>query len=223
MGQPEHYSRDLPQRCMRLIDDLWPVVAQNEHGGEFGGPLTTTFLMSLATPILVLPFERIIVQGNAGAEVPSYANDANIDAGLTERLKHGLAGRLEDKPFHRAGSWSVVETDNDYFKLPEGLPDHIAGALAAEEAYHRASRMQAESLLACLRNALSHGGISYLDAKGRTTNAPHEQVSMLAFISARMKGQGKERKPIGLRIARISEEDFRVFLREWVEWLSGAR
>lgn len=205
---------------MRLLDDLWPVVTANNYDGVFGGPLTTTFLISLAMPILVLPFERILVQGGEDP-FPAYADDTGLDAAVTKRLTRGLGGRFEGMPFFHAGHWSVVETNDEYFRLPEGLPGHLADALGADAAYRTAARMPAQSLLACLRNALSHGGISYLDANGHTTIASHEQVSMLAFVSVRIKGQGADRQALGLRVARISEEHFRLFLGSWVTWLAG--
>lgn len=217
MGYPQHYSRDLPQRCMHLVDQLWPIVAKGEGAGEFGGPLTTTFLMSLAAPMLVLPFERIVLQANHDPRIPSYANDRDIDADLTARLKHDLPGRFDGKSFFQKGSWSVVETEEDYFNLADRLPDRITHELAQDQAFDRAASMDTLSLLAGLRNALSHGGVAYLDKNGQTTDG---QVAMLAFVSARMKGDGDERRAVGLRIVRVSEEAFRDFLRGWVSWLS---
>ena len=217
MGQPQHYSRDIARRSMRLVDDLWPIVLKNEYGGDFGGPLTTTLLMALATPMLVLPFERIVLQGNGDPRIPSYANDADLDKELTVRLQKGLSGKFCSQPFFQEGSWSVIETNDEYFNIADRLPEPVASTLAADHAFAFAAQMDTTSILACLRNALSHGGVAYLDANGYTTDGP---VAMLAFVSARMRGEGDGRHAIGLRIARISEANFRAFLRAWVNWLN---
>lgn len=69
MGRPAHYSIDVVARCQVLIDRLLPTVARGQRGDEFfGGPLTTTFLLSMAIPMINLPVERLLkpAQNNAG-------------------------------------------------------------------------------------------------------------------------------------------------------------
>ena len=41
---PEHYARDIVERCETLIESLLPVVMQ-DPAKRFGGPLGTTFLV----------------------------------------------------------------------------------------------------------------------------------------------------------------------------------
>jgi hypothetical protein len=51
---PEHYSRDVAKRCHNLIRHLMPLIAQGlPDDAEFGGPLCTTFLLAMATPMIV--------------------------------------------------------------------------------------------------------------------------------------------------------------------------
>lgn len=57
-------------------------------------------------------------------------------------------------------------------------------------------------------------------------------VRMFGFVSGKFTGGPcphqhnqtcrAERVPVGLKILRISEEDYRDFLRRWVEWMQGA-
>ena len=62
---------------------------------------------------------------------------------------------------------------------------------------------------------MAHGGIAYLDQNGRTSN--DEPVKMYAFISGIYGKIGDEL--VGLSVLRINEENYRIFLRKWVEWL----
>lgn len=63
MGIPSNYSIDLPNRCLALLEGLWDHVSGDDKLGLLhGGPLTTTFLLSLAIPIVVMPTERILKQ-----------------------------------------------------------------------------------------------------------------------------------------------------------------
>src|SRR5579883_3143229 len=82
---PEHYSRDIALRCQSLIRELRPVV----KGGladdrRFGGPLETTFLLALATPMIVLPIERIFKPAEPGA-APA-GDDRKLDPALAEEM-----------------------------------------------------------------------------------------------------------------------------------------
>ena len=67
-------------------------------------------------------------------------------------------------------------------------------------------------MLTDLRNALAHGGIAYLDARGRQTDG---QAAMLAFVGAVMKGG----RITGANVLRIGEGDYREFLKAWASWL----
>ena len=56
---PEHYARDIVERCDSLIDTLLPIV-QRESDARFGGPLGTTFLVAMSSPMVLLPVERML-------------------------------------------------------------------------------------------------------------------------------------------------------------------
>ena len=68
---PENYSREIAQRCQSLIRNLRPVVAQGLPDEEqFGGPLSTTLLLALAAPMIVLPIERLFKPATCARPVP---------------------------------------------------------------------------------------------------------------------------------------------------------
>ena len=85
MSNPRNSSLDLPNRCLDLLDELWDVVANDQHlGARHGGPLSTTFLLSLAAPIVVLPTERILKQ-HPLAE--GSVDDWHVDRDLADRIR----------------------------------------------------------------------------------------------------------------------------------------
>ena len=70
-------------------------------------------------------------------------------------------------------------------------------------------------ILTDLRNALAHGGIAYLDEKGRQTDS---QAAMLAFVGAVMK----KGRITGVNVLRVHQRHYREFLAAWASWLRQA-
>jgi hypothetical protein len=80
-----------------------------------------------------------------------------------------------------------------------------------------------------MRNVLSHGGIIYLDGKGRTS---YGQAEMLGFVSAKTdypvpncqyidaRVPRRFAQIVGLGLLPTAEGQFRSFLSEWVEQIS---
>jgi hypothetical protein len=82
MGIPLHYSLEVPQRCLQLIDNLWSIAKKTRQTNRPDlGPLTSTFLISMSMPIVNLPVERI--ERHRSAEKENYADDRHIDPALT--------------------------------------------------------------------------------------------------------------------------------------------
>jgi len=216
MGIPEHYSRDIAQRCQALIRHLRPLVQKGlPDDGAFGGPLDTTFLLAMATPMIVLPVERIFKPMRPGADVP--ADDRELDPALADRVGDVLGpGRpFADAPFAVAGRWSYMPGARP-FSLAAHWPYELLDALAGEEARAEAGNAPAQRIVLDLRNALAHGGVAYLDARGHQTDG---QAAMLAFASART-ARGRL---TGFGILRIHQDDFFDFLMGWADWLSVPR
>lgn len=229
MGNPQHYSIELPERCMELIDQLWPEAAKI-RGGERPdlGPLTSTFLLSMSMPILNIPVERIERQIDK-AEGTGYADDRYLNADAVRAFEDVIRrGRLGAAPFYRDGAWRFLAVREGPFpNIAGGMPDSMADALSGEAAVKAAENMHALQWISIIRNAMAHGGIAYLDEHGRSRYGT--PIKMYAFVS------GKYGKPKcqhaeaecryglgaleGLNVLRISETDFRDFLRDWVAWL----
>ena len=72
---PEHYARDIVERCDSLIESLLPVVMRDSDT-RFGGPLGTTFLTAMSTPMInpadhVAFTARTSFSGSSGMAPPS--------------------------------------------------------------------------------------------------------------------------------------------------------
>lgn len=218
MGIPGHYSRELPERCMRLIDALLP---RAEHvrmpGAEHLGPLTTTFLLALATPMILLPLER--VRRHRDEAQGAYMNERPLDEGLATAVDGALGGRcLKHSPFFLEGQWRFATMPYGGENFALHFPPELEQALERDDAGHAAANMPDEQWSSCLRNALAHGGVVYLDEYGCQSHGG--TASSLAFISARYPRDEGLQAPDQLRALRITEADFLSFLRRWAQWLS---
>jgi hypothetical protein len=81
VGNPLHYSLELPQRCLQLIEELWPHVERTRQKDRPDlGSLSTTFLISMSMPIINLPIERLERQS-------LYADDSHINPKMTRAIK----------------------------------------------------------------------------------------------------------------------------------------
>jgi len=213
MGIPQHYSRDIAQRCQSLISNLRPVIQRGLPGdADFRGPLSTTFLLAMATPMIVLPFERLFKPARPGA---LYAgDDRHLDRALAREVSNvlGPARTFGAAPFVAPGQWSYFPA-YPYFNVAGGWPDDLLESLRTPEAVERADGAPAERVLSDLRNALAHGGVAYLNAEGRQTEG---DVAMLASAGV---GPGRAT----LNILRVSEDDFCSFLMAWADWLTRRR
>ena len=216
MGIPSNYSRELPERCLHLIDQLLPHVEQTFFPGQDGvGPLTTTFLLAMATPIIVLPIERI--ERHRSATIEGYIDDRRLEPELAAAVDDALGGRpFRKSPFFETGKWRLARMPHEAGQnLARYFPHTLSEVLETNEAEKAASTMSASEWASSMRNALAHGGIAYLDAKGHQTYG--QRAEKLAFVSGRY---GSDRVvPTELRVLTIDEPSFLSFLRKWVEWL----
>lgn len=205
---PEHYARDLVERCDTLIESLLPVV-MNDPSTRFGGPLGTTFLVAMSTPMILLPMERMLKPANRD----SVADDRSIDETLGKAVTHTLSATspFGDAPFAQADAWSYV-AGHKPFNLAAGIPHELLKRLSEPASANAAMEPPAVRVLTDLRNALAHGGIAYLDAQGRQTDG---EAAMLAFAGAVMRAN----RITAFNVLRVGERDYRRFFSAWASWL----
>lgn len=215
MGIPEHYSRDVAQRCQALIRHLLPLVQKGlPDDQQFGGPLDTTFLLAMSTPMIVLPIERMFKPARPGAAVAG--DDRDIDPALAEQVDDvfGPERRFSDAPFYEPGRWSYLPRVEP-FRVADYWPHGILEMLGSDTAFAEADRTPTRRVMIDLRNALAHGGIAYLDAQGRSTEG---QAAMLAFASA----QTDRGRTIAFNLLRVHQHDFCAFVMAWADWLAAS-
>ena len=213
MGVPNHYSRDITARCHSLIKHLLPFVRCGlPDDTEFGGPLSTTFLLAVATPMIVLPIERIYKPGER--RDGQVGDDRDLDPVLAGELGNVLGEDrfFGDAPFAKSSEWGYVSGHRP-FNIADRWPEDLLYALAAPEAVENARKTPAKRILRDLRNALAHGGVTFLDEHGRNTDG---QAAMFGFVGAILKDQ----KVTGLNVLRVRENDFVAFLNDWADWLN---
>lgn len=171
MGRPVHYSMEIAARCQHLIELLADQTDRDPKLVErWRGPLRTTFLLAMSTPMLVLPMERLFkpVLRKAGV-----ADDSKLDEAAGDRFRATFAdGRpFHEAEFYEAKAWSYIAATQK-FSVAEVWPSAIFDQLDTPEAFEAAAAAPTADILECLRNALSHGGVAYLDARGRATTQP---------------------------------------------------
>ncbi len=210
MGTPTHYASELPQRLGFLVDKLYPIVQGGLEGDrDFGGPLGTTFLLAMATPMLVLPIERIlhVVEGKR-----AMGDDQLGNIRLANKIARAFAkgNRFDTLPFLDSTSWSYV-ANVPRFDIARNWPAALLHALGEPSSHAALRAADAVQILKDIRNALSHGGITYLNADGQHVFG--DEVAMLAFAGhVSQKGDA-------YNIVRVSEPGFRKFLSTWSRWL----
>ena len=102
---PDHYTRDIVERCDSLIESLLPVVMRDSDT-RFGGPLGTTFLVAMSSPMILLPIERMLKPIDRGG----VADDRIVDETLGKAVADALSptARFGHAPFTREGAWSYI-------------------------------------------------------------------------------------------------------------------
>jgi hypothetical protein len=208
---PEHYARDIVERCDSLIDTLLPIV-QRESDARFGGPLGTTFLVAMSSPMVLLPVERMLKPAARDAVADDRVLDQTLGKAVTDVLSQ--ATRFGDAPFAREGAWSYVARHAP-FNLARGMPADLLHSLSKPQAAKDAMAASTARIVTDLRNALAHGGVAYLDEAGRQTGG---QAAMLAFVGSVMRNG----HITGVNVLRVKEQDYRDFLAAWASWLRQA-
>jgi hypothetical protein len=180
MGNPTHFSLEVPKRAHQLLHDLYEQLSDSERTKL---PLKATFLLSVSMPIVILPIERILKYKRKPSEI--HMNDAVLNPQLADAVDRAidLQGQVHLAKFF-IGPWQYasLEKGSGFPNLAvEGLPEDIATQLDSPDAMEDARNLSANRFCKILRNALAHGGVLYLDEHGRSrSDAP---VHRFAFVS----------------------------------------
>lgn len=217
MGNPTHFSLEVPKRAHQLLRDLYEQLTDSE-GTRL--PLKATFLLSVSMPIVILPIvilpiERILKYRR---KAEGHMNDAVLNPRLANAVDRAidLEGKVHEAKFF-TGPWQYasLKKEQGFPNLAvDGLPDVVVEQLDSPEAIEDARSLSAHRFCGILRNALAHGGVLYLDEHGHScSGAP---VRRFAFVST-----DRPNNPTKLHFLRIKMADYRAFLQCWVDWLNG--
>ena len=160
-----NFSLELPERCLQLLETLWPY-AQNIRQVERLdlGPLTSTFLISMAIPIINLPIERL--ERREGGENRHHVDDRQINPRSVTAIVESFATTALEKPLSLWTAYGASHARESPFpNIANGVPERVAAELGTEKAAQNAADMPASRWCSILRNSLAHGGIAYLDAR----------------------------------------------------------
>jgi hypothetical protein len=162
----------------------------------------------MSTPMIVLPMERLYkpLSGREGV-----ADDTMLDVNLSQRVREQFDGRrISAAPFFVDGDWAYIDATAG-FRVSDAWPAAVFDMLDDPAALAAAANSPLDRFLGCLRNALSHGGVTYLDRDGRQSHAATNMLGFASFPSLKRTDE--------LRILRISVDGFERFLSLWSRWL----
>jgi hypothetical protein len=225
MGVPYHTSRDIPGRCLWLIERLLPEARMVRAPDEPElGPLDTTFLFAMSTLIITLPIERLErhrrreERGEQG-----YMDDRPLDPSAAREIDAVLGNddtTFRDAPFYVPHAWRFASINYEpHHNLALRLPEKLKVMLSEDDASRAADEMSARAWVNCIRNALAHGGILYLDADGRQSRGrPTEMMGLASALYPRGNLRVPPEKIIALRTSR---EGYRATLQKWVSWVQS--
>jgi hypothetical protein len=225
MGVPYHTSQDVPGRCLWLIDSLFSKVqtVTAPHEADLG-PLDTTFLFAMSTLIFTLPIERMERhrrKEEAGEQ--GYMDDRPLDPTSAKEIDAVLGSdetSFRTSPFYVKGEWRFASIEyNPGHNLAVEFPEELATLLSRDDALQAAGDLSARAWMNCLRNALAHGGIVYLDAHGR--QARGERTCMMGFVSAVYPNGNLRKPPERLISLRTTPDGYRATLQKWVSWVQA--
>lgn len=223
MGVPYQTSQDVPGRCLWLIESLFSKVltVTAPHEPDLG-PLDTTFLFAMSTLIFTLPIERLERhrrKEEAGEQ--GYMDDRPLNPASAKEVDEVLGSddtSFRTSPFYVKGAWRFAFIDyTPGQNLAVEFPEQLANLLSADDALQAADDLSARVWINCLRNALAHGGIVYLDADGR--QARGEPTRMMGFVSAVYPNGNMRMPPERLISLRTTPEGYRATLQLWVKWV----
>lgn len=218
MGNPQHFSLELPQRCLQLLHDLYDNLPAGDDCGSVPLKLRATFLLSISMPMINLPIERIHKYRDDGlvhAPQADHVNDFALNQKVADAVKAAIDDTilLKDAPFFSEG-WRYIERPKGG-GFPDlarhGLPQDTAQALQSP-ASEAGSKVSTKVFCDVLRNAMAHGGVLFLNEQGESSQG--DPVRMFTFVST-----DRMNNPTALRFLRIGMKDYRAFLKKWTTWL----
>lgn len=219
MGAPNRYGTEIALRCNALLGALYDgEQGANKVTAKNGMGLGPTFLLAMAHPMFVIPYERFMK--GAGHRFKLSTHEETLAKLLKDTEKgHQAGSSLRPPPSFNGrcdfASFPVAAKQHSP-KFPFGkyggyLDEDLIEKLETEPQ----DLPKTDSCISIIRHCLSHGNVIYLNGDGEVAHG--EAVE--AFLFANEKGTVK--KIEAYEFIRISIADFRKYLHEWALWLEA--
>lgn len=219
MGAPQLYGTEMVQRCRTLLEKLEPHANEINQNESSPGSLSVTFLLTMAHPMIIQPYERFIK--GAGSRFKLRTNEGELGKAFKRLVPSGSDG-IAGTPLDGIWTWSFASFPaqaSNYLPYKEGtmlLDLKLKESLDGDQARADARKRSPYTLLEILRHSMAHGNIIYLNSEGDVAHGT--KVSKLLFANERPRTLGRP----GIEaydFLQISVTDFRKFLESWAEAL----
>lgn len=204
---PKHFALEVADRCDILIDQCWQTVASPPVLHDPRGPMTTTLLLALAMPMIIIPYERLLKRTSSEDKIRLGLSPNDVRARL-DVPTHEIAAFAGSGWYHYISTQPLTGLTDVEAVVRDGLDGQFGNTARA-----RALDTHFLHLITGLRHALAHGTVAYLDANCRVTD---QQVEIVAFPAEKRRQDGSFVKT---NIYAIREANFRTFLGNWAQWL----
>lgn len=222
MGTPTFYGTEIAMRCLRLLDGLEGYAAKIEAPNAELGSLRPTFLLSMAYPMIIQPYERFMTGKGTQYDLQLHEVELSKLFGAQFKEKKGLSWLLEGNA--EKWSWARIERASvegrKEFPFEQGghfLDTQLREHLAAPKSHKQAANELAKTLIEVLRHSLAHGSILYLDDSGDVAHG--QPVGKFLFCNERRGGEQNYIQ--AYEFLEVSVEGFAGFLRSWAVWLES--
>lgn len=199
---PERFCTEVPQRVSKLLDAMYPMAQQQG--------LTTSFILMVAMPLLMIPLERAKTHDGQPANAISDANTAQPFVRELRNLKRSLFFESFLKNPELLNHWKYTEIFKRIDK-PSQWRDSLGRHPMWPGARNDIKEQTVDNVLLTMRHALAHGNVIYLNEEGN--EAPGRRVTHMAFVA-------DGRYTDAYRVIIVEEMTFVKFLRGWASWLS---
>jgi hypothetical protein len=222
MGTPTFYGTEIALRCRILLDELEPHASAVKAPNPELGSLRPTFLLSMAYPIIIIPFERFMKHRGNPYSLKQHEGE------LGEQFQKKIKGKygLRWLPASDAQEWSWTRIEIASVELGRGFPfdqdqhsldTHLQERLADTQSKTDVENQTTQVLIEVLRHSLAHGNVLYLDDDGSVAHG--RPVEKFLFCNERRGGAQNHIQ--AYEFLEVSVDGFAGFLRSWATWLAG--
>lgn len=192
MGAPTFYGTEIALRCLKLLNGLEGCASKIEAPNPEFGSLRPTFLLSMAYPMIIQPYERFMTRKRTSYELQLHEGELSRQFQAQFKEKQGLSWLSEGNA--QRWSWARFEiaSGKGINKLPfdqtrQYLDTQLREQLANTQGKTEAENQPTMVLIEVLRHSLAHGSVLYLADSGDVAHG--QPVGKFLFCNERRGGK----------------------------------